>query len=88
MRERLLIAKSTAVFRAQAESRITQPMLYVKGWPLRMLTDEEADILASVRQEVSALLNLSADHLDRHSIHERYDSLLRAKAIKVGLEGA
>lgn len=51
-------------------------MLYVRGWPTRMLSDAEADVLAQVRQEVSSLLGLHARCLDRVAIHQRYRQLL------------
>lgn len=73
-------AKEVAAARVVAEKRITKPMLYVKGWPLRMLTDTEADILADVRNEVSDLLGLHSACLDRVAIHNRYAELLQAKS--------
>jgi hypothetical protein len=76
-------AKEIAAARVEAERRITKPMLYVKGWPLRMLTDTEADILADVRNEVSALLGFQSACLDRADIHNRYAELLAAKPTAV-----
>lgn len=78
-RDALAYGKAAASARVQAEKRITKPMLYVKGWPLRMLTDDEADILAEVRSGVSALLGLTSGCLDRESIHARYADLLALK---------
>lgn len=73
-------AKGIAAARASAEKRITKPMLYVGGWPTRMLTDSEADLLADVRQEVSALLGFEPKFVDRDTIHGRYAELLQQKA--------
>lgn len=87
-RERLHIAKSTAVFRQQIEAAITRDMLYVKGWPVRMLDDREADLLASVRHEMSALFGFDASCLDRDSIHARYAQLIAEKKNKDKAEGA
>ncbi|WP_367198746.1 phosphoadenosine phosphosulfate reductase family protein [Amorphus sp. 3PC139-8] len=84
MRTALASAKTIAAARVVAEKRITGPMLYVRGWPTRMLTDAEADILASVRREVSDLLELDADYLDRDSIHARYAGLLAKNAMRQG----
>ncbi|MER9003313.1 phosphoadenosine phosphosulfate reductase family protein [Mesorhizobium sp. M0862] len=78
-RAALAHGKSVAAARVQAEKRITMPMLYVKGWPVRMLTDDEADTLAGVRREVSGLLGLASGCLDRESIHARYADLLASK---------
>jgi hypothetical protein len=54
-------------------------MLYVKGWPTRMLTDEEADTLAGVRSEISAIFSIECACLDRDSIHDRYAELIRRR---------
>ncbi|MFK0333878.1 phosphoadenosine phosphosulfate reductase family protein [Rhizobium sp. NPDC090275] len=83
-RERLAAAKDKARRRAEVERRILQPMLYVKGWPTRMLSDAEADLLAEVRCQVSELLCLNARYLDRTAIHRRYAALLATRAVKVG----
>ncbi|MFG1270528.1 phosphoadenosine phosphosulfate reductase family protein [Xanthobacter sp. DSM 14520] len=82
---RIATAKEKARRRAAAESRITKPMLYVKGWPTRMLTDEEADILASVRREVCQFVGIAPAFVDRDSIHHRYTELLAAKAARGGV---
>ena len=80
MRDRLAAAKDKAVRRRAAEQRLTKPMLYVKGWPTRMLSDGEADLLADVRRQVSTMLGLRPRYLDRASIHARYAELLEAHA--------
>lgn len=81
-REGLAEAKDKARRRVEIERRITQPMLYVKGWPTRMLSDAEAELLAEVRCQVSELLGLNARHLDRTAIHHRYAALLAARGEK------
>lgn len=68
--------KIRALHRIAAEAKITPGMLYVKGWPTRMLTDAEADILASVRQRMTDLFGFNSFCLDRASIHERYAELM------------
>lgn len=80
--EALASAKEKARLRIDAENRITKPMLYVKGWPTRMLSDAEADLLAEVRTRVSSLLGLQARYLDRASIHARYAELIAINAGK------
>ncbi len=79
MRMELEAAKEKAACRVSIEKSITKDMLYVSGWPLRMLTDDEANILASVRQQVSALYDFNSDCLDVSSIHHRYAGLLAEK---------
>lgn len=80
LRDCLAAAKDRARRRVEAERRITKPMLYVKGWPTRMLSDTEAEILAGVRAEVSTMLGLRSRCLDRASIHARYAELLDFRA--------
>lgn len=75
-------AKERAAQRIAAEGRIMPAMLYVRGWPSRMLTDAEADILASVRREVSGLFGFRSSYLDRQAIHGRYAELLAKRASK------
>ncbi|MGY3581802.1 3'-phosphoadenosine 5'-phosphosulfate sulfotransferase (PAPS reductase)/FAD synthetase [Bradyrhizobium sp. USDA 4341] len=75
-------AKETAVKRVKIESAITKDMQFVKGWPTRMLTNDEADILASVRNQLSELFGFQTSYLDRSSIHERYASLIADRAAK------
>lgn len=75
-------AKAKAAQRVALEKRITPAMLYVKGWPTRMLTDAEAAILADVRTQVSALIGLDSRHLDVAGIHGRYAQLMAANAAR------
>lgn len=81
-RDALAAAKELARQRVELERRITRPMLYVQGWPTRMLSDTEADLLAEVRSEIGDLLDLNARYLDRESIHRRYAELLAVRAGK------
>ncbi|WP_259665473.1 phosphoadenosine phosphosulfate reductase domain-containing protein [Rhizobium bangladeshense] len=76
------LAKSRAARRVEIEKHITKPMLYVKGWPTRMLTDEEANILCDVRNRVTELYGFKSDRLTVDSIHQRYADLLDEKAQK------
>lgn len=82
MQRELVDAKEKAARRVAIEKQITKDMLYVSGWPLRMLTDEEAEILASVRLEVSRLYGFNSDCLDVAGIHARYAHLLSEKERK------
>ena len=72
-------AKERATARRAAESRVTKGMLYAKGWPTRMLTDAEADVLADVRREVSGIVGIEAGFVDREAIHGRYAELIAAR---------
>jgi len=66
MRAAHAAAKEKAARRVLIEKRVTKPMLYVKGWPLRMLTDDEASILAGVRRKL--LFDVTHSAVD-HRIH-------------------
>lgn len=81
-RSDLLAAKLRGSVRIAAEKQITKGMLYVKGWPTRMLTDDEAQLLAGVRNKVSGLLNIAARCLDVPSIHARYAELMAANEMR------
>lgn len=83
-RMQLAEAKARAARRKDAESRIASAMLYVKGWPTRMLTDGEADVLAGVRREISDLFGFRSQCLDRASVHARYAELLNLRAYRDG----
>jgi len=76
LRGTVLRAKEKATERVALEKLITKEMLYVKGWPTRMLTDAEAATLAKVRRAVSDLIGLSAGYLDVPTIHGRYAELM------------
>lgn len=75
-------AQRRAALRVAAEKAVTPEMLYVKGWPTRMLTDDEADILACVRRQVGEIMGLAVKHTTRASINDRYAALLEEKARK------
>lgn len=78
-RRGLAEAKRRAAARIAAEKQITKGMLYVKGWPTRMLTDAEAAVLAIVRKTVSGAVGFEVDHLDVPAIHRRYAALIAAQ---------
>lgn len=74
-------AKSRAAARVAAEALITKDMLYVRGWPTRMLTDAEAAILSIARRAVSTAIGFSADYLTVPGIHGRYDELINQRDV-------
>ncbi|WP_457813966.1 phosphoadenosine phosphosulfate reductase family protein [Sinorhizobium meliloti] len=76
MREALALARHRAILRKDIEGQITKPMLYVKGWPTRMLTDDEAAILSSVRNKVTEIYGFESQCLTVDSIHQRYADLM------------
>jgi 3'-phosphoadenosine 5'-phosphosulfate sulfotransferase (PAPS reductase)/FAD synthetase len=78
----IVAAKETAAKRIQIESAISKEMQFVKGWPTRMLTNDEADTLASVRNQISELFGFQTSYLDRNAIHDRYAQLIAVRASK------
>ncbi|MBL8580628.1 MAG: phosphoadenosine phosphosulfate reductase family protein [Rhizobiaceae bacterium] len=82
-REQLADAKLRAAKRIEVESTITADMLYVRGWPTRVLSDREADTLASVRRVVTDLYGFRSSCLDRRSIQARYRELLSLRQSKI-----
>ncbi len=80
----LVEAKKRAAVRVSAEAQISRGMLYVKGWPTRMLTDAEAFLLAGVRKIVSTAIGFAADHLTVPAIHARYAELIAVHVAKGG----
>lgn len=69
-------AKVRALARIAVEAKVTKPMRYVSGWPTRMLTDDEAKTLASVRRAIGGLFSIEPLYLDVPSIHGRYADLM------------
>lgn len=76
-------AKIRALARIAIEAKVTKAMRYVSGWPTRMLTDDEAGTLASVRQAIGMLFNIEPLYLDVPSIHGRYASLIAQRDAKL-----
>src|SRR5579872_4856304 len=60
LRERVQIAKAKAIQREEIESVIPKHLLYVKGWPVAMPTEAEAEMLAGVRRKISELIEIRA----------------------------
>lgn len=75
-------AKENAKAREAEESRIPKHLLYVKGWPVRVPTWDEAETMAEVRRSVGALLGLSVRYTDPASIIDRHQELMYAQDSK------
>ena len=59
----------------QLEARLPRHLLYVKGWPTIVPTREDAEMLASIRRRISALLGIDADYLTGPAVRDRYEEL-------------
>lgn len=75
-------AKAKAAARVSLEANITEEMLYVKGWPTRMLTDDEAGIMADCRIQICKLYGWDSQYLDVSSIHGKYAELIAIRESK------
>ncbi|MEW6343127.1 MAG: phosphoadenosine phosphosulfate reductase family protein [Pseudomonadota bacterium] len=82
LRQQAEHAKAIAGQRQVIEAEIPRHLLYTAGWPTTLPTPEEAALLANVRQRVSRLLGLNAQHLDADSVRSRYAALLAIKEAK------
>lgn len=81
-------AKEKAARRVDIESRIPSHLLYAKGWPTAVPSDDDAKILASVRQEMALLLGIEFAYTTPESIQERYAELIAAAALKKAQKAA
>ncbi len=77
---RLNLAKLAAEARRQIEAKIPKHLLYTKGWPTCVPTYEEAELLAKVRRDVSAAVDIEVGYLDAESIIARYETLIKEAA--------
>ncbi|WP_321935445.1 phosphoadenosine phosphosulfate reductase family protein [Paraburkholderia sp. J8-2] len=82
LRSKVEEAKAIAVQRQVIEAEIPKHLLYESGWPTCLPTREEAELLARVRRQVSALLGLAAQCVDAESVLDRYAALLDLKKAK------
>ncbi|GHE73679.1 hypothetical protein GCM10019059_36550 [Camelimonas fluminis] len=81
-RHRLKQAQERAIKRKSVEATLTKAMLFTKGWPERMLTDDEAALLCNARNQISKMYGFASDHLTVSGIQHRYAELLAEKSEK------
>lgn len=84
----LVAAKEKAARRHALETTLDKAILFEKGWPVRMLTDAEADNLANVRIQIAGMIGIDAYYLDRQSIHARYAQLIEKREEKDAVKNA
>ncbi|MCW8308821.1 phosphoadenosine phosphosulfate reductase family protein [Acidiphilium sp. PA] len=75
MRRAVTRARLAAHERMQLEARLPRHLLYVKGLPTIVPTREDAEMLASIRRRISALLGIDADYLTGPAVRDRYEEL-------------
>jgi hypothetical protein len=71
-------AKDVARQREALESQIPEDLLLSKGVPGRLPTRSEAELLASIRREMSALLGFNVGYKSPEEVLARYGQLLFA----------
>lgn len=81
-------AKEKAAHRVDIESRIPSHLLYTKGWPTAVPSDDDARILASVRQEMALLLGIELAYTTPESIQQRFAELIAAATLKKAQKAA
>lgn len=79
LRERVAHAKVAAKERAAIEAEIPAHLLFTAGYPTALPNAEEAEVIASVRRRIAALLNIAVDHVTASAVQARYDELLTEK---------
>ena len=73
------LGKARAGRRKEIEARVPEDLLYVKGWPVRVPDQTEAELLADVRSRVSALYGFDASYLTPETVIGRYMELIALK---------
>lgn len=82
LRARIHQAREKAIERLRIEAEIPDHLLYSKGWPTTLPTFGEAELIASVRRRISALIPIAAGFVTAETVRARYAGLLEAKAAK------
>ena len=85
-REAVRMAKVRAALREEAESVIPDHLLYTKGWPTVMPTDEEAELIASVRRRVAEIMEIEVACTTAAEVTARYAELMAANAARTAVK--
>lgn len=80
--ERVAAAKERAEQREALEALIPEHLLYERGWPRRMPTADEAELLCRVRRELAALLGLEVEYTEPAALLARYAGLMAENAVR------
>lgn len=82
LQHRLERAKHAARAREMAEARIPAGLEYQQGWPTRMPTRDEANVLADVRRSVCTAVGIEGRCLEAQEVLARYEELLDVRLSK------
>jgi 3'-phosphoadenosine 5'-phosphosulfate sulfotransferase (PAPS reductase)/FAD synthetase len=69
-------AKERAEARQRVEAHIPDNLLFVSGWPQTVPSVAEAESLATVRQQVAAIVGLNIEYTDAAVIRDRFATLI------------
>lgn len=86
-RSRLAETKERAEARQQAEALLPAHLLFVKGWPTAMPSQQEAQLIAQVRQRVAQAVGLHINYTDALAVLSRYEQLMAQAAAKASGHG-
>lgn len=81
---RYATAMARASERRDIEAAMPPELRYVKGWPPRRPTLDEAEAIAEARGTILYHHGLDNRFPDKWAVQERFDQLLAAKAAKIG----
>lgn len=81
-REGLAAAKVMKDEREKIESELPKNLLFVKGWPTAIPTQQESRLIASVRTRINQLQSFDCKYLDADSVSQRYSELILLKEEK------
>ena len=76
LKSNVALAKEKALKRHELEAMIPDHLLYTKGWPTVLPTDQEAAHLADIRNHVAALFGVENQHRTAKAILARYTDLM------------
>lgn len=70
-------SKAAASVREDIEINVPEHLLYTEGWPTVMPTLEEAELIATIRRDVSDTIGFSVKYTTGPEVHARYAQLMR-----------
>ena len=79
LRNRITVAKADAAERRRLEAAMPPELRYVKGWPPRIPTIEEAGVIALSRAPILARHGLANLYPDAGAVRDRFAGLIALK---------
>jgi hypothetical protein len=79
LRNRISLAKADAAERRRLEAAMPPDLRYVKGWPPRIPTIEEAGIIAASRAPILSRHGLADLYPNAGAVRDRFSDLIALK---------